>query len=108
VSDQVVELDRETIARVLVEQRCRDCGTWLTGGEVGHTSLERLVSGQMICRGRGAGRRRTSVLVASPTERQRDQIVRWYNGRAEWHPGVRWRRPTVAERRRALALAEVA
>jgi hypothetical protein len=96
-----IDLPDGRIARVLVEQRCERCRMWLEGEDAGHGSLDTFAT-TGICTGKGAGRKRTRVFVASPTDRERRQIAEHFNGHAEYHYTLRWHIATPAERREAL------
>lgn len=98
MSDTNLTLASGAYARILVEQRCAECGTWLTGGDLGHSSLSRLSAGLNICTGKGAGRKRTRIFTAMPTEKQRAQVAANYDDHPEYHPLLRWRTATVLER----------
>lgn len=102
--DRTFVLASGAYARVLVERRCRHCGMWLSGSDVGHSSLQRLMAGgRAICTDKGTGRARVRVFTAMPTEKQREQIERAYVGNPEFHPLLAWQLATVPEKAEAMA-----
>jgi len=104
--DTTVTLQDGAIARVLVERRCEKCQAWLTGGDMGHGSLAGLAAGRRMCDGKGAGRFRRRVFVATPTPKQREQVSAYYSDHPEFHPLLRWRKANTDERREALTRVE--
>lgn len=102
--DTVVTLQSQDMARVLVERRCVKCGMWLSGSDLGHSSLAQLTQG--ICQGKGAGKFRRRVFVTTLTERQRIQVENAYSGHPEFHPLLKWRKATLDEKREAVCLTE--
>ena len=104
MSERYVKLSSGAVMRVLEEWRCPKCGEWISADTMGHTSFANLAAGAGICTGlAGTGRKRTTYLVALPTEKQRAQIAKHYDGHPEFHPLLKWRRATAGERQETLA-----
>ena len=100
--DRVVTIGSGALVRILEEWRCPKCGTWIGEATMGHTSFGKLAAGMSICTGQsGSGRKRTQVWSALPTEKQRAQIAKHYDGHPEFHPLLQWRRATATERQEA-------
>lgn len=105
--DACVTFSSGLVARVLEERRCAKCGAWLTGGDLGHGAFSDLIAGRMICDGKGAGRRRRRVFVTGPlSQKQLRQVAEYYGNHPEFHPLLKWRKASSAERIVAIALLE--